>query len=549
MANSDRRGILMPVIVSAAVIVGVLIGLWAGRTGVDSRLRAVSAQLDKGSKLDYALSLIGSMYVDPVDTDSLVEQLMPDLMWYLDPHSVYIPASELSAVNESLEGEFDGIGVVFNMTTDTVVVLNVIPQGPSQKAGVQNGDRIIRIDDSLVAGVGIDRDAVMKMLRGKRGTKVRLGLERTGVSEPLSVTVTRGTIPVRSVDAAFMVRPGVGFVRITSFSQNTYRELAEALSTLSGEGMRSLIIDLRGNPGGYLGQAVAMANEFLPDDRLIVYTEDRNGYRNNEYSDGRGRYADMELAVILDEHSASSSEIFAGALQDNDRATVVGRRSFGKGLVQQQIPFPDGSAMRLTTARYFTPTGRSIQKPYSAADGEYEEELLDRYMHNELFSVDSIRFDDSLRFTTPGGRVVYGGGGIMPDVFVPLDTMGMTSYYIDVVGKNILFRYTMEYSDRFRRRLNDVGSVAELEALLDGGDLFGDFVFYAARQGVPPDPEGTERARGLLTALLRAYIGRNSPLEEAGFYSQYYVADPPVLKALEILENNVEDEKHASDAD
>ena len=540
MEQNSRNSILTPFLLSAALVLGVMIGLFAGRNSVDRRLRSLAGEGGgPADKLDYALSLIDRYYVDPVSTDSLVEALMPDLMWYLDPHSVYIPASELAEVNMPLEGEFDGIGITFNMATDTIVVLNVIPQGPSQKAGIQNGDRIIRIDDSLVAGRKLPMDEVMRMLRGPRGTQVTVSVLRKGADELLPMTIVRDKIPVKSVDAAYMLTPEVGFLRITTFSQHTHEEMVRALAALRGEGMRKLIVDLRGNTGGYLGQPIRMANEFLPADRLIVYTEDRNGDRMEEYSDGKGAYRDVELAVLIDEHSASSSEIFTGALQDNDRATIIGRRSYGKGLVQQQIPFSDGSAIRLTTARYYTPTGRSIQKPYTAADSDYEQDIYNRYLHNELFSADSIRFADSLKFVTPGGKIVYGGGGIMPDLFVPLDTTEMTDYYMKVAGRNILYRYTMEYADRNRTKINAVKSVAGLDSLLNADtDMFDDFVRYAGRNGVAPDARQIRRSEKLLKALLRAYIGRNTPLEETGFYANYYVVDDPVLKALEVFDRS-----------
>ena len=540
MEQNSRNSILTPFLLSAALVLGVMIGLFAGRNSVDRRLRSLAGEGGgPADKLDYALSLIDRYYVDPVSTYSLVEALMPDLMWYLDPHSVYIPASELAEVNMPLEGEFDGIGITFNMATDTIVVLNVIPQGPSQKAGIQNGDRIIRIDDSLVAGRKLPMDEVMRMLRGPRGTQVTVSVLRKGADELLPMTIVRDKIPVKSVDAAYMLTPEVGFLRITTFSQHTHEEMVRALAALRGEGMRKLIVDLRGNTGGYLGQPIRMANEFLPADRLIVYTEDRNGDRMEEYSDGKGAYRDVELAVLIDEHSASSSEIFTGALQDNDRATIIGRRSYGKGLVQQQIPFSDGSAIRLTTARYYTPTGRSIQKPYTAADSDYEQDIYNRYLHNELFSADSIRFDDSLKFVTPGGKIVYGGGGIMPDLFVPLDTTEMTDYYMKVAGRNILYRYTMEYADRNRTKINAVKSVAGLDSLLNADtDMFDDFVRYAGRNGVAPDARQIRRSEKLLKALLRAYIGRNTPLEETGFYANYYVVDDPVLKALEVFDRS-----------
>lgn len=537
MEKNTKNNILLPIIISASLVVGITIGLFAGRNSVDSRLQAIANELSSpDNKLTYALSLIDRFYIDPVNTDSLVEELMPELMWHLDPHSVYIPASDLATVNEPLDGEFDGIGVVFNMTTDTIVVLNVVPQGPSQKAGVQNGDRIIKINDSIVAGKSVRQDDIMKMLRGPRGTEVTISVLREGIKELVPISIIRDKIPIKSVDAAYMVTSDVAFMRITNFAQYTYEEMMSALSTLKAQGMKKLIIDLRGNTGGYLGQPILMANEFLPDKSLIVYTKDRQGKQTKEYSDGKGRYKEVELAVLIDENSASSSEIFAGALQDNDRATIIGRRSFGKGLVQQQIPFADGSAIRLSMARYYTPTGRSIQKPYTAGNKNYEEDIYNRYLHNELFSADSIHFNDSLKFVTPGGKTVYGGGGIMPDFFVPLDTADMTRYYMEVAGRNILYRYTMEYADRHRAQINSVTSIQQLNTLLDSDKrLLEDFVEYARRNGVAPDWKQIRQSEKLLTSLLRSYIGRNTQLEETGFYSNFYVIDPPVLKALDVF--------------
>ena len=440
-------------------------------------------------------------------------------------------------MNEPLQGEFDGIGVVFNMAPDTVIVLNVIPSGPSDKAGVKAGDRIIRINDSLVAGQKIPNNEIVKRLRGKRGTQVKLSLERQGIAEPVEVEVTRGAIPIKSLEAAFMLPDSIGYIKLSQFAITSHNELITALNNLKAQGMKRLIFDLRGNPGGFLDQAIRIANEFLPADKLIVYTEDRNHNRTDEMSDGNGTIQELPLAVLIDEFSASSSEILAGALQDNDRGTIIGRRSFGKGLVQRQIPYPDGSALRLTVARYYTPTGRSIQKPYTNGDAlGYEEDLWNRYRHNEFFSADSIHFNDSLRKVTPGGKVVYGGGGIMPDLFVPVDTTDVTRYFLEVSGRNILFRYTLEYADRHRDALNAVKTIPELQALLDADkELMNDFIRYAARNGVQPDYKDIARSCKLIEAQLRAYIGRNTPLNEAGFYVNIYPIDPVMLRAVEVL--------------
>ena len=538
MSQKPAKNVWIPVTIALALVVGILLGMFAARTAPNLTTIIAEQSSSGASKISYTLSLINKKYIDPVNTDSIVELLMPELMATLDPHSFYLPAEDLTKANESLDGEFDGVGIVFNMTTDTIVVLNVIPQGPSHKAGVLNGDRIIKINDSLVAGRNIPQDNVVKMLRGKRGTKVNLEVERQGIEEMIPIEVTRGKIPIKSVDASFMLSGDVGFMRITAFAQYTYTEMVLSLASLQAQGMTKLILDIRGNSGGYLDQAIYMANEFLPKGKLIVYTEDRRGDQIKEYSDGKGNFQDIAMVILIDENSASSSEILAGALQDNDRATIVGRRSFGKGLVQQQIPFMDGSAIRLTTARYYTPTGRSIQKPYTLGDdASYGDELYNRYMHNELFSADSIKFDESMMFTTPGGRTVYGGGGIMPDIFIPLDTTDVTSYYMEVVGRNILYKYTMTYTDRHREAINAIESVAQLNALLDAdASLLDDFIEYARRNGVAPVWSEIRKSEKLLTAMLRAYIGRNSPLEESGYYSNIYVVDPSIYEALKVLE-------------
>ncbi len=541
MYNNSRRTILFPLLLAAGVLTGLALGLYVGRHDAASQLRGLlrSAVLPT-NKLTQTLALIENQYVDSVSMDSLAEHVIPQLLAELDPHSVYIPAAEMAQLNEPLEGEFDGIGVVFNMATDTVIVLNVIPQGPSDKAGIRAGDRIVAINDSLVAGRKIPQNDIVKRLRGRRGTTVRLGLERRGIDDRVEVEVVRGAIPIKSIEAAFRISGTTGYIRLGQFSRTSFSELRRALTALRAEGVDRIIFDLRGNSGGYFDQAIAIANEFLHEGQLIVYTEDRNHKQLREYADGRGTAQDMEVAVLLDEESASSSEILAGALQDNDRGTIVGRRSFGKGLVQRQIPYSDGSALRLTTARYYTPTGRSIQKPYTIGDeDDYEGDILNRYLNNEFFSADSIRFADSLRFTTPGGKTVYGGGGIMPDIFVPADTTGLSKYYIEVAGRNILYRYTLDYADRHRAALNNVKTLDELQTLLDSdATLVDDFIRYAARQGVTPRRRDIVRSRRLIEAQLRAYIGRNTPLEENGFYANIHPVDNVVTCAIEILNEN-----------
>ena len=496
-----------------------------------------SATPSDNGKLSQVLWLIENGYIDPISRDSLTELAIPAILGKLDPHSVYLPPKALEEADEPLKGEFDGIGIVFNMSTDTVLVMNVIPSGPSRKAGVQGGDRIIKVNDTLIAGQKMSQTGVMKRLRGPRGTKVKLSIERKGIDGLVDIVVTRDAIPLHSVEASLMLTENIGFIKLSQFAVSSHDEVTKAIKSLRQQGMRSLIFDLRGNTGGFLDQAILIANEFLPSGKLIVYTKDRYNQQANQYSDGRGSLVGLDVAVLIDETSASSSEILAGALQDNDCGTIIGRRSFGKGLVQQQIPFNDGSAIRLTVARYYTPTGRSIQKPYTAGDNKsYEYDLIDRYNRNEFFSADSIHFADSLKFTTPKGKVVYGGGGIMPDIFVPADTVGITNYFAEVSGRNILYRYTIDYSDRHRKELDRAKSINDLKAMFNRDQsLFSDFVEYAKRQGVEPNWKDIETSRKIMESQIRAYIARNSNLEDKAFYYFIYPIDKTVLRAIEEL--------------
>lgn len=539
MYKNNKHTILFPLILAVGIVLGILLGQFVGRNKVETQLRTLISRggLNTSNKIMQTCMLVEHKFVDSISMDSLAELVIPLMMKELDPHSIYIPAREMQQVNEPLEGEFDGIGVVFNAATDTVIVLNVIPNGPSAKAGVVPGDRIIEINDTIVAGVKMPQNDIVKRLRGKRGTEVKLSLKRQNIDDLVDVTVVRDAIPIESIESAFMVKDDIGFIRLSQFARTSYVELMRALAELRGQGMRKLIFDLRDNSGGYLDQAIMIANEFLPKNRLIVYTEDREGMQVKEFSDGSGTSSDLALVILIDEGSASSSEILAGAVQDNDRGTIVGRRSFGKGLVQSQLPYADGSALRLTVARYYTPTGRSIQKPYKNGDKvDYEMDMIRRYENNEFFSADSIHFADSLRFVTPKGKIVYGGGGIMPDVFIPMDTTDITKYYIEVTGRNILYRYTIEYADRHREALNKVQTIQELTELLDSDKrLFDDFVRYAAEQGVRPNYRDINRSRKVMEAQLRAYIGRNTALEDNGFYYNIFPIDEVIKRSIELL--------------
>ena len=491
-------------------------------------------------KLAQVFRYLSGLYVDEVEMKPVVEGAITGMLEELDPHSAYIGAEEMKGVQESFDGEFSGIGVEFNVLRDTVIVVNTIAGGPAERVGVRANDRIVRID--TLDAVGMSRTDVPKHLRGKTGTKVGIDVVRHGTPGRLHFVIVRDKIPLNTVDASYLAGEGIGYIKVNRFGRTTMDEFTEAYRKLGRP--EGLILDLRGNSGGFLDQAIAVANEFLHEGQLIVYTEDRRHEQLREYADGKGSAQDMEVVVLIDEGSASSSEILAGALQDNDRGTIIGRRSFGKGLVQRQIPYSDGSALRLTTARYYTPTGRSIQKPYTIGDdADYEEDLWNRYRNNEFFSADSIHFADSLKRVTPGGKVVYGGGGIMPDVFIPADTTDVTKYFVEVAGRNILYRYTIEYADRHREALNAVKTIDELQTLLDSDKtLVDDFVRYAARKGVAPRYGDIARSRRLIEAQLRAYIGRNTALEDNGFYANIYPVDNVVVRAIGILKEENEND-------
>ena len=563
MDKSRFTGIWTVLLIVASVAVSVWIGVTIGR-GVErkhtydileqmsGRVESSQAEMDDferevaavqqymagSDKMMQTIMAIRGNYVDNIDLDTIYEKAIPALLAELDPHSEYIPAKMFDKVNESLEGEFDGIGIVFNAMTDTITVLSVIPQGPSDKAGVRPGDRVLRIDGLNVAGQKIPQDSMVRLMRGPRGTKVKLSVQRTRIDNLVEIEVARDAIELHSVETAFMLDDDakIGFIRLSQFSRTSYAEMRKSLDKLAAEGMRGVIIDLRGNGGGFLDQVIPMANEFLPANRLIVYTEDRYGERIKEFSTGRGGYQDLALAILVDETSASSSEILAGAIQDNDRGLVLGRRTFGKGLVQAQIPFNDGSAMRLTVARYYTPTGRSIQKPYTHGDEmSYHMDIINRYNHSEFFSADSIHFDDTMKFKTPAGRTVYGGGGIMPDIFIPLDTLGMSDYYHEAWNTNVLYRYTMEFTDRHRKQMDAITSLEELDALLRSENLVEEFVKYAERNGVERDDEGLKLSRKIIEAQIRAYIGRNALDDESGFYYNIYVIDDAMQRAVKEL--------------
>ena len=481
------------------------------------------------AKLMLVLQSVDRDYVDEIDQKAVTEEILPELMARLDPHSVYLPPVELKAAEEDLQGAFDGIGIQFTVPNDTAVITHVIPGGPSEKAGLLSGDRIVKVDDVVIAGTQTPQDSMVRLMRGLRGTKVTIHVLREGVAEELSFPIVRDMIPVNSLDVAFMINDTTGFIKLSKFARTTYLEFLKAALSLREQGMKRLIFDLRDNTGGYLDQALLLCNEFLEKGDLIVYMEGRNRPRQDVFADGKGSCRDIELAVLINEVSASSSEIFAGAMQDNDRATLYGLRSFGKGLVQEPVFFNDGSGIRLTVARYHTPSGRCIQKPYG---DDYASDLYDRYLHGEMMNVDSIRVNDTLKYETRGGRTVYGGGGIIPDVFVPLDTTHYTEYLGKCNRQSLQVKYANQVADRHRAALREIHDLPALNRFLDGLDLKKAFIAYTSSQGVTPTPEEWEVSGETLLTQIRALIGRNTPLQDDAFYPIYLQIDNVVEAAL-----------------
>lgn len=517
------------------LLAGIFVG---GRIMISMVKRAgstiVMSQMGGSVKMNALINAISTKYVDEVDVDSIIDLALPVILEELDPHSAYFPAQETQDSNDELHGSFSGIGIQFSVQDDTVRVNSVIHGGPSEKVGIMAGDRIVTIDDSVFAGKGIPSNEIVKHLKGPKGTTVKVGIMRTGEPGLIDFLIVRGDIPVKSVDATYMLDSETGYIMINKFGENTYYEMLTGLAQLSAKGMKKLIVDLRGNQGGYLGAAIQMANEFLPKNDLIVYTEGVHTPSARQYADGRGHFRDIPMAVMIDESSASAAEIFSGAMQDNDRATIVGRRSFGKGLVQEPIEFSDGSSIRITIARYYTPSGRCIQKPYGESDEDYAMDIVKRYERGEFFSADSIHQNEAEAFTTKGGRTVYGGGGITPDIFVPSDTTGYSEYYATVVRKNLVNRFSFKLVDDNRQELSALASVDELVAWLDSRNVLEDFYRYAQSCGVKRD-YGLSAAAGkqMRTAVYCNIIYDAMDMQE---YIEFLNReDPAVIAATEAL--------------
>lgn len=531
MKNNSTR--FIPFLLAICLIAGIAIGTFYANHFSGNKLGIINTS---SNKLNALLRIIDDQYVDTVNISDLVEEAMPQILSELDPHSSYIPAKDLEAVTADLKGSFSGIGIQFTIQNDTIHVNNVIQGGPSEKVGLMAGDRIVEVDDSAFVGKIVTNEEAMKRLKGEKGSKVKLGVYRPGEKELLHFTVVRGNIPVKSIDAAYMINEKVGYVKVNKFGETTYPELLIALAKLSQKNCEGLIIDLRGNTGGYMAAAIQMVNEFLPNNRLIVYTQGRKSPRQDYNSNGTGSNQKMPLVVLVDEGSASASEIFAGAIQDNDRGTIVGRRSFGKGLVQQPIEFSDGSAIRLTIARYYTPSGRCIQKPYEKGkESEYELDLLTRYEHGEFFSADSIKQNETEVYRTRLGRPVYGGGGIMPDIFVPQDTTGMTSYFRMAANRGLIIRYTFEYTDQNRSTLQKYDTTEKMEEYLKKQNLLNNFAAWAEKKGLKRRNNLMAKSRKLFEKSLYGNIIYNMLGMEA--YVEFLnETDKTVLKAVEILE-------------
>lgn len=517
-----------PLVISIAIVLGIVIGNY---------ISTKKFTLDKDRKINAVLNLIQSEYVDSIDVKDLVEQAIPAIIGNLDPHSYYIPASDIRAENEKLDGSMSGIGVSFFMMNDTANVDQVIPNGPAEKVGMLAGDRIISVNGESIVGGTLTAEGIRSKIRGEKGTKVRIGVKRNTSKKTLTFTITRDDIPMNTIDVSYMLDDKTGYIKIAQFGKNTYDEFFAALSKLKKDGASRYIVDLRGNPGGYMEMAILMVNEFLEQGELIVYTKGRKEREDIQvWSDDQGSFHDAQVAVLIDEYSASASEIMAGALQDNDRGLVVGRRSFGKGLVQKQIYLPDSSAIRLTIARYYTPSHRCIQKDYTLGDeDDYSKELYDRYSHGELYSADSIKVDKSKIFRTANGRIVYGGGGIVPDIFVPNDTTGITTYYRAVANLGLLQQYVYTYVDINRDQLKNVKTVKQLMGMIPSDDaLTYDFVCYARDNGVPMRWYYINLSRSLIARQLRALVIRDV-LGSEEFYRYYNRTDNTVNAALKAL--------------
>ena len=508
------------------VILGVLLTMVSYKALEPKR--KFDGDYNRWRKLNLILQEVGSNYVDTIDMEAMTDAAVAAALAELDPHSVYLPPVELTESVTELSGNFEGIGITFNVPNDTAVVINPVQGGPSEKAGLLQGDRIVRVDGKDIAGVKMPQDSMIRLMKGPKGSKVKITVNRDGQLIPFEIV--RDMIPVHCIDAAFMVDDTTGYIKLSKFTRTTYKEFSQAADKLLQMGMTRLLFDLRDNTGGYFDQAWKLANEFLEKGDEVVYMEGRHRARQNYDADGRGRLKDIQLSVLINESSASSSEIFAGAIQDNDRGVIVGRRSFGKGLVQEPINFTDGSGIRLTVSRFYTPSGRCIQKPY---DKDYEYDIYERYAHGEMTSADSMKIDTTALFYTVKGRRVYGGGGIIPDVFVPMDTTKATTFHVQCNRKATMMRFAQSMLDKYRASLSEIDDFNELELYLDRLDLGSQFLEYASRvDGIRPKEGEWEESEPYLMPQIKALVGRFSKLEDEAFYRFYIPIDDTIQTAL-----------------
>jgi carboxyl-terminal processing protease len=533
--NKTLIFIFLPLIVLGSIVTGIILGGMLTPSDINSKnlLFSNNKRFNTGTKLNEILNFIEDMYVDTVDKDDLTERSIKSMLTQLDPHSYYIPAREFDGMNDPLEGNFDGIGVEFRIKDDTVMIISPIANGPSEKLGIKAGDRIVKVDSINIAGIGITNDSIIKLLKGPRGTKVEVDVVRPGYSKKFHYKIIRDQIPIFSVDAPYLIKDKIGYLRITRFSKTTYEEFYSATQKLLKEGMKKLVIDLRGNGGGVLSAATDIADEILAKNKMIVYTDGRMRSKEEIYASSNGILENTEIVIIINENSASASEILAGAVQDNDRGVIVGRRSFGKGLVQEQVTWPDGSALRLTVARYYTPTGRCIQKSYEGDLEDYHAESYNRYESGELLSADSIQFPDSLKYYTPEGKLVYGGGGIMPDVFVPLDTTGGTPFLYELRYRGILHDFALNYADANRQKLvgeykNAVGFKNKFQVK---DNLFNSLIKFAEDNEMERNLEQIVASKDLIRRGLKAAISRNL-FNDFGYYVIINDYDKTVQKAI-----------------
>jgi len=533
--SAPRNIIYIPILVSLTLIAGIYLGSRLIRVSMVNQRPESILQPARYNKVNDVIQYILQDYVEPVNQDQLEKEAINGMLRMLDPHSQFISAEDFNEVNDPLMGAFEGIGIQFRMERDTCTVIHTIAGGPSDRVGLMAGDRIVKVDDSLVAGVSmIDRDMV-RLLKGEKGSKVKLSVFRRGATGLIDFVITRDVIPTYSIDISFMVNDSVGYIKLSKFSGTTHHEVLKALEKLRVAGMQKLIFDLRGNSGGYLQAAISVADEFLQNEQVIVYTQGHNRPRQTAYASGKGNFMRLPLVILIDEASASASEIIAGAIQDNDRGLVVGRRSFGKGLVQEQLNLSDGAAIRLTVARYYTPSGRSIQMPYGNGSDEYFNDFHQRIANGEFVNPENIKFNDSLRFTTPGGRVVYGGGGIMPDIYVAVEKDDMLRYFKAVANQGLIYQFAFDYTDRQRESLAQYSTVDDFVARFRITQaIFNDFTEFASGQGITAGQGSIEKSRQRISHLLKAFIARNV-FDNEGFYPIYLQTDSTFIKALEVL--------------